>query len=99
MDIKTITELITTLGFPIVCVIALAWFAFYLVKKANEDSAKNMEAVQARCAEREEKLYKQIEKFQEVNAQAIGTITLYAERLDEIEHDVKEVKDILTAGQ
>ena len=45
MDIKTITELITTLGFPIVCVIALAWFAFYLVKKATEDSAKNMEAV------------------------------------------------------
>lgn len=99
MDIKTITELITTLGFPIVCVIALAWFAFYLVKKANEDSAKNMEAVQARCAAREEKLYSQIEKFQKVNEQAIGTITLYAERLDEIEHDVKEVKDILTAGQ
>lgn len=45
MDIKTITELITTLGFPIVCVIALAWFAFYLVKKANEDNAKNMETV------------------------------------------------------
>lgn len=45
MDIKTITELITTLGFPIVCVIALAWFAFYLVKKSNEDSAKNMETV------------------------------------------------------
>ena len=99
MDIKTITELITTLGFPIVCVIALAWFAFYLVRKSNEDNAKNMETVQARCAAREEKLYQQIEKFQEVNAQAIGTITLYAERLDEIEHDVKEVKDILTAGQ
>lgn len=99
MDIKTLTELITTLGFPIVCVIALAWFAFYLVRKTNEDNAKNMETVQARCAAREEKLYKQIEKFQEVNEQAIGTITLYAERLDEIEHDVKEVKDILTAGQ
>ena len=45
MDIKTITELITTLCFPIVCVIALAWFAFYLVRKSNEDSANNMEAV------------------------------------------------------
>lgn len=45
MDIKTLTELITTLGFPIVCVIALAWFAFYLVRKTNEDNAKNMEAV------------------------------------------------------
>ena len=99
MDVKIITELITTLGFPIVCVIALAWFAFYLVRKSNEDNAKNMETVQSRCAAREEKLYQQIEKFQEVNAQAIGTITLYAERLDEIEHDVKEVKDILTAGQ
>ena len=51
-----------------------------------------MERVQARCAEREEKLYQQIEKNQEINGQAIATITLYAERLDTIQKDVSEIK-------
>jgi hypothetical protein len=54
-----------------------------------------MEAVQARCKEREEKLYQQIEKSQEINGQAIATITLYAEKLTAIQEDVKEIKEAI----
>ena len=37
MDENVVSELISTVGFPITCVIALAYFAFYMVKKSNEN--------------------------------------------------------------
>ena len=46
MDIAMITELITNIGFPIACVIALAWFAFYIVQKTNESNKANMKQLQ-----------------------------------------------------
>lgn len=57
MDISAITNIISNLGFPIACVFALAWFGWYMVKHTNEINTKNMEQVQSRCKEREEKLY------------------------------------------
>lgn len=92
MDINTITTLIGTVGFPIVCCLGLGWFLYKVFQKTTDDSAKNMEKVQARCAEREEKLYEQIAECQKINGEAIATITLYAERLGVIEEDVKEIK-------
>lgn len=92
MDINTITTLIGTVGFPIVCCLGLGWFLYKVFQKTTNDNQANMEKVQARCAEREEKLYAQIEKNQEVNAQAMATLALYAERLGVIEEDVKEIK-------
>lgn len=95
MDVSTITQLITTLGFPIVCCVALGWFVYKFYTDSTKQNAENMEAVQSRCAEREEKLYKQIEKNQEINGQAIATISHYAEKLDTIHDDVKEIKSII----
>jgi len=89
-------ELITNVGFPIACVIALGYFAFYMVKKSNEENKANMEQVQARCKEREEKLYIEIKENREINAQAIATIAHYAERLDDIQEDIKEIKTDIT---
>lgn len=77
MDIKIIAELIAAVGFPIVVAIALAWFIWKIYKKSED---------------REEALRKQITESQKVNAEAIHTIALYAERLSTIEEDVKEVK-------
>ena len=67
-------ELIPTVGFPIVCVIALGAFVFYIYKQTTKENAANMEKVQARCKEREEKLYQEIKENREINAQAIATI-------------------------
>lgn len=92
MEAAAIIELIPTLGFPIVACIAMAIFIYIIFKKTTADNASNMEKVQARCAEREERLYQQLEKTQEINGQAIATITLYAERLDTIQKDVSEIK-------
>lgn len=86
---------ITTVGFPIVCALGMGWFIYRIYLNSTEQNKQNMEKVQARCAEREEKLYTYIDKAQEINGQAIATITLYAERLDTIQADVREIKERL----
>lgn len=90
-----ILSAIPTVGFPIVCAIVMGWFIYKIYVNTTEQQKTNMEQVQARCAEREEKLYQQINKAQEINGQAIATITLYAEKLDNIQADVKEIKERL----
>ena len=77
MDINMIMEIITTLGFPIACVLALGYFVY----KIYTQSVK-----------REEKLMEEIALNREVNAKAIATITLYAERLTHIENDISSIK-------
>lgn len=77
MDINIIMEIITTLGFPIACVLALGFFVY----KIYNQSVK-----------REEKLMEEIALNREVNAKAISTITLYAERLTHIETDISSIK-------
>lgn len=95
MDFTQIASLIGTLGFPIVACLVLGWFIHKIYKGWTEENARNMAAVQARCAEREERLYEQIEKCQKVNADAIATLAVYAERLGVVEQDVREIKEIL----
>lgn len=77
MTIEVITSLITTLGLPVVLILAMGWFIFKLWKQS---------------AEREQKLYEELTKSREVNEKAISTLALYAERLTVIEEDVKEIK-------
>ena len=90
-----ILSAITTVGFPIFCALGMGWFIYQIYQNTTRQNEANMEKVQTRCAEREEKLYQQIQKAQEINGQAIATITLYAERLDVIQADVKEIKEKL----
>ena len=97
MEILTaFIELIPTLGFPIVCVIAMGAFIFYIYKQTTKENAANMEKVQERCKEREEKLYQEIKENREINAQAIATIAQYAEKLEVIQEDIKEIKTDIT---
>jgi hypothetical protein len=92
---EAVLAAITQVGFPIVCAGVMGWFIYKIYVNTTEQNKINMEQVQARCAEREEILYQQIAKAQEINGQAIATITLYAERLDVIQADVKEIKEKL----
>lgn len=94
-DLEAILQAITTVGFPIVCAIVMGLFIYKIYVNTTAENAANMEKVQSRCAEREEKLYQQLEKAQQINGQAIATITLYAERLEVIQADVKEIKEKL----
>lgn len=81
MDIAIITEVITALGFPIAAVIAMAWFIFRIYKKSEDREAHLME---------------EIKENRKINAQAIETIALYADRLTHIEDSVTEIKGDVT---
>lgn len=78
MDLGVLVELISTLGFPIVSVIVLAWFIFKIYKQS---------------VEREGLLMAEIQENRKINAQAIETISLYAERLTHIEDNVAEIRN------
>lgn len=80
MEISVIVELIATLGFPIVCVLALGIFVYKLWQQS---------------VTREQTLMAEIAENRLVNEKAIETLALYAERLDNIETDVKEIKNIV----
>lgn len=95
MDMTQIVSLIGTLGFPIVACLVMGWFIFKIYKNTTAENAANMEAVQKRCAEREEKLYNELEKCHDINAQAIATIAVYTERLGIVEQDVRDIKDAI----
>lgn len=77
MEVGVITELITTLGFPVACVVALGAFVWHIYKQS---------------VVREEKLMTEITENRLVNAKALETIALYAERLTHIEGSVSTIQ-------
>lgn len=92
---EQVLQAITQVGFPIVCAGVMGWFIYKIYTNTTQQNKENMEKVQARCDEREEKLYNYLEKAQEINGKAIATINLYADKLDTIATDVKEIKEKL----
>lgn len=92
MDLTVIAGLVGELGFPFVCVIGMAWFIYQVFQKTTTQSEENMKQLQANCQAREDKLYEEIKENREVNAQAIATIALYADKLGTIQSDVSEIK-------
>ena len=80
MDIALFMELFSSVGFPIAVVIALGWFIWRIYRKSEE---------------REEALRSELKENRDINAKALETLALYAERLGVIETDVKDIKDIL----
>jgi hypothetical protein len=80
MEAMTLIELIPTLGFPIVMVIALGFFVY----KLWQESVK-----------REEKLMAEITENRVVNTKFAEIIGQYEITLGEIRSDVKDIKDTL----
>lgn len=80
MELATVGEAITTLGFPIVCVIALGFFVYKLWQQS---------------VVREEKLMNEITENRLVNHKFAEIIAGYDITLGEIKSDVKDIKDTL----
>ena len=93
MELLTmIAELIPTLGFPIICVLGLGWFIYKIYNDTTAANAENMERVQQRCQEREDKLYLQLEKQNEINGRFAEIIAQYEVKLDTIQADISDIK-------
>ena len=89
MDVNTIQTLVTSLGFPIVCVMALGWFIYKAFEKFTAQSEK-----------REEKLYTVIAQAQETNerlsktnTEFVAVLNTYKSDLEDIKADVTEIKE------
>ena len=85
------TNIISTVGFPIACVIALAFFIY----KAWNDMSKKR-------AEREEKLYAMLASAQnsideaiETNGKFLSQLEVMQGNLNDISSDVDDIKDYL----
>ena len=75
-----ITNLVTTLGFPIVCVIACAYFINYIIKAEREENQK-----------REEKYIETINQFSVVMDKVNENLINNNKRLEYIENKLDEV--------
>ena len=75
-----IANLITSLGFPIVCVIACAYFINYIIKAEREENQK-----------REEKYIETINQFSVVMDKVNDNLIANNKRLEYIENKLDEV--------
>ena len=81
METNTYIDVIQNVGFPIFLVLALGYFVYQIYKQS---------------VKREETLYIEIANSRIVNEKAIDTIARYAEKLDIIQTDIKEIKNDIT---
>ena len=82
---EDITNLVTTLGFPIVCVIACAYFINYIIKAEREENQK-----------REEKYIDTINKFSVVLEKVNDNLSAMNKRLEYFENKLNEVTCTIT---
>ena len=75
-----ISSLITNLGFPIVCVVACAYFINYIIKAEREEHQK-----------REEKYIETINKFSVVLEKVNDILSAINKRLEYFENNLDEV--------
>lgn len=77
---EVFVSLISTVGFPIACVIALGAFVWTIYKRSEK---------------REDELREEIRNNQEINAKMIETLALYAKDISDIQTDINEIKNII----
>ena len=80
MGIEEISSIITTLGFPIVCVIACAYFINYIIKAEREENQK-----------REEKYIETFNKFSIVLEKVNDNLSAINKRLVYFENKLDDV--------
>lgn len=96
LDFTTVINAISNVGFPITLAVVFGYLIWRLGKKINDTAEKNMAELQKQSSEREEKLYNELKSCHKINDKAIETIAHYAEKLDTIQNDVKEIKNDIT---
>ena len=88
MDITSIETLITSVGFPIACVIALGWFIykFYIdyTTQSRDRENKLMEFIV------EEQV--QMQSLVATNAEFVEVLNSYKKDIQEIKQDVADIK-------
>ena len=91
---ESILSAISTVGFPIVAVIAVGWFFYQFWTKNHSDMIRQMDQMAERCQAREEKLYAQLDKFSDTLNNFNMTLASIDTRLEVMEQaQFKHLKD------
>lgn len=93
MELTEITGIISALGFPIFCALALGWFSWYMVKHMSDQLA----SLQERCQKREDALRREIKESQGINNKFAEIIAKYDVKLDIIHNDISTIKNDIVA--
>lgn len=85
------TQLISSVGFPIACVIGLGYFVYIIYNNITAENQK-----------REDKLYELVnvshsnnEKLVEVNQEFVKVLETYKTDISDIKHDIADIKEKL----
>ena len=85
MTIELVNSMIASVGFPIACVIALAWFVWNIWKQQQESNKEQIQACRDYNKAREEKYCQQIDKFNETLDNFNATLIKIDARLENVE--------------
>lgn len=97
---EIILDLIPSLGFPIVAVIALAWFVYKIYNDMKTEKQETINRIQTSSKEREDRLYNEIAKNREINGKFADIIAKYEVQFTEIKQDIKDIKkDVLVISE
>ena len=91
MELDSIITLISNVGFPIVCVLALGWFVY-----------KSYDRIMTNNQTREDKLYEmigktqaQLDQAQKTNARFLGVLDQINKDTEQMKTDIDVIKDTL----
>ena len=88
MDVSMIQTLITSVGFPIACVIALGWFIFKFYTDYTQQSAQRENELMNFIKEEQA----QMQGLVATNAEFVEILNSYKTDIEEIKHDVNDIK-------
>lgn len=85
MDLQTIVDLISSLGFPIVAVIALGFFVYKISLLHRNDYNNRIQEIESSAEKRENKFYEQLSESREVLERFNDTLIRIDAKLESIE--------------
>lgn len=85
MDLQVIQNLISGLGFPIVCTLGLGYFVFKIWNAQRGDFNKQLQEITERADEREKSLYGLMDKYNMALSDAVETLARIDTRISVLE--------------
>lgn len=85
MDLQTIVDLVSSLGFPIVTVIALGFFVYKISLLYRNDCNNRIQEIESSAGKRENKFYEQLSESNEVLERFNDTLIRIDAKLESIE--------------
>lgn len=95
MDVVNIVDLISNIGFPIVCVLGLGLYIKDQGKAVAEAAAAREKQLLSTIAKQEVL----IKAMNETNAGYLATLNALTIRIEDTQEDVERIKDILNVNQ